>query len=130
MANFVTVAFSRIVAVVRGTFVLLGDILKYDTAYGTLDFTSDDMIPNIRVVKALISGGGLIPTVIEAGVTPTPLVIAYNGTVSPDYILIRASDNSYDKNTNVQYDGVNFTILGADDGTGKFADSYSFSIRP
>lgn len=70
------------------------------------------------------------PTIITAGVTATPLTIAYTGNASTSYALRRQSDNSYDWNTNVQYDGLNFVIEGADDGTGKFADSFIFGIKP
>lgn len=70
------------------------------------------------------------PTIITAGVTATPLTISYTGNASTSYALRRQSDNSYDWNTNVQYDGLNFVIFGADDGTGKFSDSFIFGIKP
>lgn len=70
------------------------------------------------------------PITITAGITATPLTIAYTGNASTSYALRRASDNSYDWNTNVQYDGLNFVIYGADDGTGHFSDSYIFGIKP
>ena len=67
---------------------------------------------------------------ITAGVTSTPLTIPFVGDGFASYILKRASDNSFDNNTTVTYDGANFVLYGADDGTGHFADSYIFGIRP
>jgi hypothetical protein len=103
--------------------------LFYDKFKGTVDFADDDLV-NKRYVDSATGGIPPNPTVIIAGVTPTPLVVAYNATSSPGYTLVRTSDNSYDYNTTVIYDGANFTIVGADDGTGRFADGYTFSIKP
>lgn len=120
--------FNKISAAFFGVPISVGIIMFYKTSYALADFTSDDMIPNLRTVKALISG--VNQTIITAGTTLTPLVIAYTTTATPSYTLIRTSDNSFDFNANVQYDGANFTINGADDGSGKFADSYTFNIKP
>jgi hypothetical protein len=76
------------------------------------------------------------PTVITAGVTATPLTISYNALDYPagaKYELIRAPDNKYDWNTNVAKfvpvsGSASFVIYGDDDGTGHFADSFTFSI--
>lgn len=120
---------SRIISAIKGDKVAVRENLFYDTLKGNLDFAPDDLI-NLRCALAILAGGGIAPTPIIAGTTATPLIIAYSGSVSPLYTLVRGSDNSFDWNTNVQYDGANFTILGADDGTGKFADSYTFAIKP
>jgi hypothetical protein len=119
---------SRIISAIFGNKVPIRENLFYDTMKGSLDFADDD-VPNWRAVKAAATVGP-VPTTITAGVTLTPLVIPYIGSISPGYTLIRSFDNSYDNNTTVTYDGTNFTILGADDGTGKFADGYTFSIKP
>lgn len=78
------------------------------------------------------NSGGVVPdpTVITAGTTETPLTVAYAGNDSTSYTLKRASDGTFDWNTPVAYDGSNFVITGNDDGTGKFADSYIFRIKP
>lgn len=120
---------SRIISAIKGNKVAIRENLFYDTVKGNLDFADDDLI-NKRTAVALISGGGITPTPIIAGTTVTPLVIAYSASSNPGYTLRRVSDNSFDWNTNVQYDGANFTILGADNGSGKFADSYTFAIKP
>lgn len=91
---------------------------------------NDDYITKKEFNDNVPSGLPPEPTTITAGTTPTPLVVAYNEATYPSYILIRTSDNSFDWNTNVEYDGVNFTVSGADDGSGKFADSYLFVILP
>lgn len=118
---------SRIISAIKGSKVAIRENLFYDTAKRLLDFAPDDLI-NLRAAQALISG--VNQTVITAGVTVTPLVIAYIETPVPGYTLIRTADNSFDFNTNIKYDGENFTILGADDGTGHFADNYIFNIKP
>lgn len=118
---------SRIISAIKGDKVAVRENLFYDTTKGLLDFAPDDLI-NLRTALAILAGAN--QTVITSGTTVTPLVVAYAGTITPSYTLIRTSDNSFDFNTNVQYDGVNFTINGADDGTGHFADSYTFSIKP
>lgn len=120
---------SRIISAIKGDKVAVRENLFYDTLKGNLDFAPDDLI-NLRCALAILAGGGIVPVPIIAGTTATPLIIAYSGSVSPLYTLVRGSDNSFDWNTNVQYDGANFTILGADDGTGKFADNYTFAIKP
>lgn len=118
---------SRIISAINGNKVAVRENLFYDATKGLLDFEPDDLI-NLRAAQTLISGAN--QTVITAGTTLTPLVIAYAETATPGYTLIRTSDNSFDNNTNVQYDGANFTILGADDGMGHFADNYIFNIKP
>jgi len=70
------------------------------------------------------------PTIITAGVTATPLTVAYAGGSSTGYVLKRTSDGSFDWNTTVKYDGSVFTIIGDDKGDGTFADSYIFGIKP
>jgi hypothetical protein len=120
---------SRIISAIKGNKVAIRENLFYDTVKGTVDFDDDDLV-NKRYVDSSTGGIPPNPTVIVAGTTATPLVIAYSATSSPAYTLLRTSDNSYDNNTTVTYDGTNFTILGADDGTGKFADGYTFSIKP
>ena len=103
--------------------------MSYVTRYEWGDFADDDL-----VTKYAVSGqiAPLPPnsTIITAGTTVTPLTVAFEGGDSTSYTLKRASDNSFDWNTNVQYDGSVFTILGEDDGSGKFADSYVFAMKP
>lgn len=70
------------------------------------------------------------PTTIVAGLTVTPLTVAYAGNASTGYVLRNTDTNLIDNNTNVFYDLATFTIVGADDGTGKFADNLIFGIRP
>jgi hypothetical protein len=127
MKNEISV--SRIISAIFGNKVAVRENLFYDTLKGTVDFADDDLV-NKRYVDSSTGGIPPSPTVIVAGVTRTPLVIAYSATSSPAYTLLRTSDNSYDNNTTIIYDGANFTILGVDDGTGKFADGYKFSIKP
>jgi hypothetical protein len=127
MKNEIIVA--RIISAILGNKVPIRENLFYDKFKGTVDFADDDLV-NKRYVDSATGGIPPNPTVIIAGVTPTPLVVAYNATSSPGYTLVRTSDNSYDYNTTVIYDGANFTIVGADDGTGRFADGYTFSIKP
>lgn len=121
---------NRILPKIVGAPVAAGVKLFYEQFYGILDFTSDDMIPNLRAVKALLAGGGVAAVNITAGTTGTPKTVPYAVTANPSYTLQRASDNSFDWNTGVTYDGTNFVINGADDGTGKFADSFVFTIKP
>lgn len=124
------VIISRIISAITGDKVAVRENLFYDSFKGAVDFTDDDLV-NKRYVDSIVPGGGVapVPSIITAGVTPTPLVVAYNATTSPIYSLKRP-DNSFDWNTTVQYDGADFTINGADDGSGKFADSYIFTIKP
>lgn len=73
------------------------------------------------------------PTNIVAGTDATPKVIAYSATSNPGYILrcsTSSKANLIDNATNVTYDGTNFTIYGADNGSGKFVDSFVFAIKP
>lgn len=119
---------SRIISAIFGEKIAIRENLYYDTIKGDIDFANDD-IPNVRAVKAYLTSGGIPPTIIVAGTTGTPLDVAYSATSQPVYSLIRP-DNSYDWNTNVYFDGAKFTIVGADDGSGKFADSFTFNIKP
>lgn len=123
---------SRIISAIRGGKVAVRENLFYDTVKGNLDFADDDLV-NKRTVAGMIAAGGIVipPTDIVAGTTDTPLVIPYADTENPGYTLVRLSDNSFDWNTNVQYDGTNFTINGGEGATaGKFADSFTFAIKP
>lgn len=96
-------------------------------------------IAAVWVVKWSIAGAGTPPdpTTITAGVTETPLTIAFEGNASTSYALKRVSDDPdvddwFDWNTKVQYDGSNFVITGdeSSDVPGTFADSFIFGIRP
>lgn len=89
-------------------------------------------IAGVWVAKWSIAGAGTPPdpTTITAGVDTIPVTVAFDGNDSTSYALKRASDGSFDWNTPVTYDGSNFVITGDDDGTGKFADSFIFGIRP
>lgn len=121
--------FSRIISSLLGEKVAVRENFFYNgTRKRASDFALDDLI-NKQAALDLISASGGTPTNIIAGTTVTPLVIAYAATSFPDYVLIRGSDDSFDKDTNVQYDGTQFTINGNDDGTGHFADSYTFAIK-
>lgn len=119
---------SRIISAIKGAKVAVRENLFYDTPKSLIDFADDDLIN-----KRALSGAGVIippdPVDIVAGLTTTPLIIAYNTTVSPSYTLIRGSDNTYDW-ARVAYDGSRFTITGDDDGTGHWIDDYTFSIKP
>lgn len=119
---------SRIISAIKGNKVAIRENLFYDTVKGNLDFAADDLI-NKRCALAILAGGGVDPVPITAGTTVTPLIVAYSASANPSYILQRA-DDSFDWNTDVKYDGANFTIAGDDDGSGKFADSYTFVIKP
>lgn len=96
--------------------------------------TSDNSIQVWHSGHWVSFGGGSpsppSPTTITAGVTADPLTIPYTGNASTTYILRRASDNSIDWNTNVSYDGTNFVVSGDQNGSGKFADSMVFAIKP
>ncbi len=120
---------SRIISAIKNAKVAVRENLFYDTFKGAIDFADDDLI-NKRTVAAMIAGGGLPATIITAGVDGTPTTVAYTMTANPGYVLINTGSNLIDNLTNVSYDGANFTILGADDGTGKFADSFTFTIKP
>lgn len=103
----------------------------YTSAPVTTDLVDNDIPAWVNVLDAVsgITPTPPDPTPITAGTTATPLVIPYSGTQFPQYALIRGSNNSYDNNTEVDYDGTNFSIQGNDDGTGHFADDYTFYIR-
>lgn len=78
-------------------------------------------------------GPKLAPIIITAGVTETPKTVPFIGDYLTGYVLRNISGspaNLIDNNTNVTYDGSNFVIYGADDGSGKFAESFIFGIRP
>lgn len=106
--------------------------LGYTTRYEMGDLDDDDL-----VTKYLLENfaGGSLPTPpdpvsITAGTDDTPMVVAYVGGSSTSYTLKRLSDGTFDWNTGVVFDGSNFTINGDDNGSGKFADSFIFSIKP
>lgn len=83
MSFIITV--DKIIAIIRGQKVSFGDVATYEKAYGNLDFTSDDDIPNIRTVKAIAGGtnyqevsipaGSTIPFVVDMTVNPLNTVI-------------------------------------------------------
>lgn len=119
---------SRIISAIKGNKIAVRENLFYDSFKGSVDFALDD-VPNWR---AVLSASPIVPPAtvnIISGTTPTPLIVAYNSSSGPGYTLQRA-DNSFDWNTGVKYDGTNFTITGDDNGSGKFADSFVFKIRP
>ncbi len=87
-------------------------------------------VGGLKWVKSGSTASTGISTRIIAGTTATPLIIAYSGSPHPNYVLINTATNLIDNNTNVQYDGANFTLIGADNGTGHWADSAIFVIKP
>lgn len=120
IADFITTVLVRTIS---------DKIIGYKNRYELGDLEDDDLVTKYLLVNAAPTTPPT-PIPIIAGTTPTPLVTPYSLTSLPLYGLLRSSDNSFDWNTNVIYDGANFTINGNDDGSGKFADSFTFFIKP
>ena len=104
----------------------------YKTRYEMADLDDDDLVTKYLLEN--FAGGSLPvppdPVSITAGTDDTPMVVAYEGGSSTSYTLKRLSDGTFDWNTPVVFDGSQFTINGDDNGSGKFADSFIFSIKP
>lgn len=118
---------------VSQTWVRSDSVIDYDETYS---FTAD-LRDNSLITKAMmINYVGIAPptpTNIVAGTDATPKIIAYSATSNPGYVLINLTGSPVkliDNATNVTYDGTNFTIYGADNGSGKFIDSFVFIIKP
>lgn len=127
MSFIITV--NKIIAVVRGgaNRVIGGDIFAYERAYGNLDFTSDNDIPNLRAVKALIGSGGLaqqeisvpagspIPLVTDMTVDPYDLVqtefIAQVELLDAPYATYQNSKTIYDVSVEKNYTDNTHTAL-------------------
>lgn len=103
---------------------------RYRTFYGNVDFEDDD-IPNWRAVKAL-SGGTIVVTNIQAGITPTPIIIAYVSTTYPRWNAVKTDTGEYDQTYPVVYNMTDqqFEINALDDGSGKALESYTVTINP
>lgn len=100
----------------------------YQTRYEIEDLGDDDFVTKYLLQNS-VPPAPPDPTAITAGVTATPLTVPYSTTSYPGYLLMR-TDGSYDNNTPVVFTGGNFTITGDADSGGKFADNYTFIIKP
>lgn len=121
---------SRIISAIKGDKVAVRENLFYDTVKGNLDFEDDDLI-NKRTVEAIISGGTLqITTNIVAGTTPNPKTVAYSGMVNPSLVFRNLDGSNYSGATNNVDNGTDIVLTGDDDGTGHFADTFTFIIKP
>lgn len=120
IADFITTVLDR-----TGVNKIMGYLNRYELD----DLEDDDFITKYLLVNSQPPSPPT-PTTIQAGVTVNPLIVIFVGNASTLYSLRRAADSSYDWNTSVIFDGSQFTITGDDDGTGHFADGFTFAIKP
>lgn len=99
---------------------------------GGIIFDANAQVPGTTIINPSSILPPPLSFAITAGVTSTPYTVSYDATLykSGEYALIRTSNNVFDWNTNVEWVSGSFTILGDDDGTGHFADSFTFWIFP
>jgi hypothetical protein len=65
------IAVNNIVSGLTGAVVSIRDIFRYEGSLTLIDFTSDDDIPNLRAVKALIGSSTIVNESINAGGSST-----------------------------------------------------------
>lgn len=108
------------------------NIVQYVHRYELADLQDDSLITKYLLLNN-VNPTPPDPVVITAGTTVTPLTVAFAGGASTGYSLVRTTGDRapmIDNDTNVGWDFATFTIYGADDGTGHFADSFIFGIKP
>jgi hypothetical protein len=120
---------SRIISAIKGNRIAIRENLFYDAYKSTIDFADDDL-PNWRAVKAEIGNINQITTPITSGVTGNPITVAYTGMVNPTLIFRNGDGSNYSGATNNVDNGTEIILTGDDDGHGKFADTFSFIIKP
>lgn len=128
MANYITRTINELVSPIRGNRIFFGDKAAYKEHYALIDMEDDDLVTKSMLDSIVPAPDDIIIDII-AGTTETPVTVPYPNMQNPLYRLLRSSDDSFDWNTVVKDDGVNLIVNGADDGTGKFADSYTFIIK-
>lgn len=71
-----------------------------------------------------------ITTPIIGGTTDNPITVNYGDMVNPTLIFRTAAGLNYTGSVNNQDTGTTIVLTGDDNGSGKFADSFSFIIKP
>lgn len=85
----------------------------------------------LQVVADSIPGAiPQVTTPIVGGTTPNPITVPYTGMENPTLIFRNADGSNYSGAVNNVDTGTDIVLTGDDDGTGHFADSFSFVIKP
>lgn len=123
-------AISRIISAIFSNKVAVRENLFYDTVKGDLDFADDDLI-NKRCLLALIPDpDSQIITPIIGGTTGNPITVTYGAMTNPTLIFRNADGSNYAGAVNNVDNGTAIVLTGDDNGSGKFADSFSFILKP
>lgn len=81
-------------------------------------------------IDSIPTMGIQVTTPIVSGVTANPITVAYTGYANPTLIFRNADGSEYAGAVNNVDNGANIVLTGDSDGSGHFADSFSFIIKP
>lgn len=105
------------------------NIIQYTTRYELADLQDDSLVTKYLLLNN-ISPTEPIVTPIVGGTTPNPISVNYGAMEFPTLIFRNADGSNYAGATNNVDDGTAITLTGDDDGSGHFADSFTFVIKP
>lgn len=101
----------------------------YDTTIKNFKF--GDGITHWTSLDYWIGGpGGQITTPIVGGVTNNPITVSHAPIINPSLIFRNADGSNYGGAVNNVDNGTTIVLTGDYNGSGKFADSFSFIIKP
>lgn len=116
---------------------MAGGSIMSDSVIEYLDPPSLTDLPDNGLVTKNMLENALPPTPtdqiitpIVSGVTGNPKTVNYGEMVNPTLIFRNSDGSNYSGAVNNIDNGTEIVLTGDDDGSGKFADSFSFIIKP
>lgn len=103
--------------------------IHYANRYELGDLEDDDLVTKYLLENNISPVVGQITTEITAGVTTNPITVAHTGMVNPTLIFRNADGSNYGGAVNNVDDGTSIELTGDGDGSGKFADSFTWIMK-
>lgn len=119
----------RIFGLSDGTPIISDNVIEYFDPPSLTDMPDNGLVTKSMLENALPPNGAQVITEIIGGTTPNPITVPYTGFVNPTLIFRNANGSNYSGATNNVDTGAEIVLTGDDDGSGHFADSFSFVIK-
>lgn len=120
----------RIFARLIGDSIYSDNVIEYTNAPSLTDLPDQGLVTKNMLLSQYSPGGVQVVTSIVGGTTGNPITVPYTDIINPTLIYRNADGSSYSGAVNNIDTGDTIVLTGDDDGTGKFADSFSFIIKP
>lgn len=119
----------RIFALLTTDNIISDNVIVYSNPPSLTDLPDAGLVTKNMLESQYTPSGTPVVTSIVGGTTANPITVAYTGFEYPTLVFRNSDGSNYAGAVNNVDNGSSIVLTGDDDGTGHFADSFTFIIK-